>query len=71
MTLMFRYWWRWIVGRSRITPWPTLNDCIAIRVPGLPYGDGGVQCRYFEDTQFESALDNVLQYRKQEALFAS
>ena len=47
------------------------NDSIAIRVPGLRYGDGGVKCRYFEDAKFEFALDSVLQRQGQEALFAS
>ena len=36
------------------------NDSIAIRVPGLRYGEGGVKCRYFEDAAFEFALDSVL-----------
>ena len=47
------------------------NDCIAIRVPGVRYGDGGVKCRYFEDAKFEFALDSDLQRQGQEALFAS
>ena len=47
------------------------KDCIALRVPGVRYGDGGVKCRYFEDAKFEFALDSVLQRRGQEALFAS
>jgi hypothetical protein len=47
------------------------NDCIAIRVPGVRYGEGGVKCRYFEDAKFEFALDSVLQRQGQEALFAS
>jgi hypothetical protein len=47
------------------------NDCIAIRVPGFRYGEGGVKCRYFEDAKFEFALDSFLQRQGQEALFAS
>lgn len=47
------------------------NDCIAIRVPRVRYGEGGVKCRYFEDAKFEVALDSVLQRQGQEALFAS
>ncbi|MHA6820098.1 group I intron-associated PD-(D/E)XK endonuclease [Ralstonia pseudosolanacearum] len=35
------------------------HDTIAIRVPGLRYGEGGVQCRYFEDAKFELALQRV------------
>lgn len=46
----------------------THNDCIAIRVPGLRYGEGGVKSRYFEDAKFEFALRRVLQHRDQEAL---
>ena len=49
----------------------THNDCIALRVPGARYGDGGVKCRYFEDAKFEFALDSVLLRQRQEALFAS
>ena len=49
----------------------THNDCIALRVPGVRYGDGGVKCRYFEDAKFEFALDSVLMRQRQEALFAS
>jgi len=44
------------------------NDCIAIRVPGLRYGDGGVKCRYFEDAKFEFALNSVLRGNQQEDL---
>ena len=47
------------------------NDCIAIRVPGLRYGDGGVKCRYFEDAKFEFALNNVLHGNRQEDLSLS
>ncbi|MDB0525036.1 group I intron-associated PD-(D/E)XK endonuclease [Ralstonia solanacearum] len=39
----------------------THNDCIAIRVPGLRYGVGGVRCRYFEDAKFGFALQRALQ----------
>jgi len=39
----------------------TRNDTIAIRVPGMRYGDGGIKCRYFEDAKFEFALQRVLQ----------
>jgi hypothetical protein len=49
----------------------THNDCIALRVPGVRYGEGGVKCRYFEDAKFDLALDSVLQRRRQEALIAS
>ena len=49
----------------------THNDCIALRVPGVRYGDGGVKCRYFEDAKFEFALDSVLMRQRQEALFVS
>ena len=44
------------------------NDCIAIRVPGLRYGEGGVKCRYFEDAKFEFALNSVLRGNQQEDL---
>lgn len=44
------------------------NDCIAIRVPGLRYGEGGVKCRYFEDAKFELALNSVLRGNRQEDL---
>lgn len=47
------------------------NDSIAIRVPGLRYGEGGVKCRYFEDAKFEFALDRVLQRSAKEALIES
>lgn len=47
------------------------HDCIAIRVPGLRYGDGGSRCRYFEDAKFELALDRVLRSQAQEDLFSS
>lgn len=47
-----------------------LNDCIAIRVPGLRYGEGGVKCRYFDEAKFEFALASVLQHRNQATLFA-
>lgn len=53
----------------------TRNDSIAIRVPGLRYGDGGAKCRYFEDAKFQSALQRVLQRQDedqdQETLLAS
>ena len=45
------------------------NDCVALRVPSLRYGEGGVKSRYFEDAKFESALYSVLQHKKQESLF--
>lgn len=45
------------------------HDCVALRVPGLRYGEGGVKCRYFEDAKFECALYSVLQHKKQECLF--
>jgi len=48
----------------------THKDCVALRVPGVRYGDGGVKCRYFEDAKFEFALDSVLMRQRQEALFA-
>ncbi len=44
------------------------NDCIAIRVPGLRYGEGGMKCRYFEDAKFEFALNSVLRGNQQEDL---
>jgi hypothetical protein len=44
------------------------NDCIAIRVPGLRYGEGGVKCRYFDDAKFEFALNSVLRGNRQEDL---
>ena len=44
------------------------NDCIAIRVPGLRYGEGGMKCRYFEDAKFEFALNSVLHGNRQEDL---
>ncbi len=47
------------------------HDCIAIRVPGLRYGDGGPKCRYFEDAKFELALERVLRNQAQEDLFAA
>ena len=46
----------------------THNDCIALRVPGVRYGDGGVKCRYFEDAKFEFALNSVLRGNRQEDL---
>lgn len=36
------------------------HHSMAIRVPGWRYGESGVRCRYFEDAQFESALQRVL-----------
>lgn len=47
------------------------HDCIAIRVPGLRYGDGGSKCRYFEDAKFELALERVLRGQAQEDMFSS
>ena len=44
----------------------THKDCVALRVPGVRYGDGGVKCRYFEDAKFEFALDSVLMRQRQE-----
>lgn len=38
------------------------NDCVAIRVPSLRYGDGGQKGRYIEDAKFEIALDRILQH---------
>ena len=43
------------------------NDCIAIRVPGLRYVEGGVKCRYFEDAKFEFA-NSILRGNRQEDL---
>ena len=40
----------------------TRNDSIAIRVPGMRYGDGGIKCRYFEDAKFEFALQRALRH---------
>ena len=40
----------------------TRNDSIAIRVPGMRYGDGGIKSRYFEDAKFEFALQRVLRH---------
>lgn len=42
------------------------NDSIAIRVPGLRYGEGGMQSRYFEDAKFDLALRRVLQSKGQD-----
>lgn len=42
------------------------KDCVAIRVPGQRYGNGGVQCRYFEDAKFELALQRVLHSNRQD-----
>jgi hypothetical protein len=36
------------------------NDCIALRVSGVRYGESSVICRYFEEAKFELALDSVL-----------
>lgn len=49
----------------------TRNDCIAIRVPGPRYGEGGVKCRHFDDAKFELALHRVWQPLHQGAPFPS